>query len=147
VNSRELLKQLIKAYKEDNFEGKVNDILAENPDNRLYTAKVISILSGTLIEYSSQTFIQDLKNAIKNYSTSTKIVTRVKECTMDCDMKEGKTPCQLSCAFEAIFTDCNNHTTYMDNEICTDCGFCIEACPNNNYMDKCEALPLIHELR
>lgn len=146
MNSRELLKQLIKAYKQDNFEEKVNNLLEENPDNRLYTAKVISILSGTLIEYSSQTFVQDLKNVIKNYSTSTKIVIRVKECTMDCDIKEGKTPCQLSCPFEAILTDNSNNTTYMDNDKCVDCGFCIEACPNNIYMDKCEALPLIHEL-
>lgn len=146
MNSRELLKQLIKAYKQDNFEEKVNNLLEENPDNRLYTAKVISILSGTLIEYSSQTFVQDLKNVIKNYSTSTKIVVKVKECTMDCDIKEGKTPCQLSCPFEAILTDSSNNTTYMDNDKCVDCGFCIEACPNNIYMDKCEALPLINEL-
>lgn len=146
MNTRELFKFLITAYKEGNFEEKVNSFLEGNLDNKVYAARVIANLCGVSLEYDSKSFAVDLKNAVENYSTNIKVVTRVKDCTINCTIHEGKTECQRSCPFDAIIFDSINNTTYMDNSKCIDCGLCVDVCPNNNYMDKSEALPLLNTL-
>lgn len=143
MDSRELFKSLVIAYKEGRFEEKVSSLLEDNKENRLYVAKLIAVLCGISIDCDSQDFAQDLRKAVENFTASSKVVTRLKHCTMNCSISNGKTLCQSVCPFDAIITDEINHTTYIDNYKCIDCGLCIGACPNNNYMDKCEALPLL----
>lgn len=142
----ELFKSLIKAYYEDKFEEKINEVLSLNEINKEDLCKVISSLCGTGITYSPN-FISDLKEAISSYEADHKIVNKIKHCSMDCEDENGETMCQKSCPFNAIFIDKEKHTSVIDCEKCTDCGFCVEACPTGSILDRVEFIPLAELLR
>lgn len=138
----ELFKNIVKAYYEDKFEETVEEILSKNEVNKDELCKVISSLCGTGITYS-ENFTEDLKKSIKAYQIEHKIVNKIKHCSMDCADVNGKTLCQKSCPFNAIFIDKEKNTSLIDSEKCTDCGFCVEACPSGGILDRVEFLPLL----
>jgi len=69
-------------------------------------------------------------------------VVRIKDCMLNCKDSSWKTNCQRACVFDAISIDVKTCKVSIDNSKCTGCGFCIEACPTNCYLDKVEFLPL-----
>lgn len=138
----ELFKTIVKAYYEDRFEETISEILSRDGINKEDLCKVISSLCGTGITYSDN-FIEDLKQAIKSYQADHKIVNKIKHCSMDCADIHGKTLCQKSCPFNAIFIDKEKKTSLIDSEKCTDCGFCVEACPTGGILDRVEFIPLL----
>ncbi|MBZ9609599.1 4Fe-4S binding protein [Clostridium estertheticum] len=142
----EIFKSLAKSYYEDNFENKVQELLSKDNINKTELGSVISSLCGVEVDFSHN-YIDDLNKAILSYESNYKIVNKIKGCTMDCTDKPGKTKCQASCPFDAILIDNKSNTTYIDNDKCTDCGFCVEACPNGALMDKVEFIPLLNLLR
>lgn len=146
TDNSNLFKTIVNAYYEGNFEKKIEDILSKDNINKEDLCKVISSLCGTNISYSPN-FVNDLKKAIASYSVNHKVVDKVKHCSMDCVNASGETLCQSSCPFNAIFVDKENKTTYIDNDKCTDCGFCVEACPTGSILDKVEFVPLIDLLK
>jgi Na+-translocating ferredoxin:NAD+ oxidoreductase RNF subunit RnfB len=146
MKEKELFKIILTAYYENGFEEAVNNLLQKDEDNKIYLKKLIAALCGVEVNCNSNNYVNELKSAIEHYSAEHKIVTRLQDCMMDCLDSEGRTQCQNACAFEAISVDTEKHTTYIDTSKCIDCGFCIEACPNNNYIDKIEFLPLVHSL-
>jgi Na+-translocating ferredoxin:NAD+ oxidoreductase RNF subunit RnfB len=146
VNKTNTFKTLIKAYYENRFEETINSLLIENESNKEYVSKVIAALCGVEVNQNSIIYVEELKKAILNYTPSNKVVTKVKSCVMECSTLEGKISCRDICPFDAIVIDEEKHTTFMDNDKCTDCGFCVEACPSNCYMDKVQFLPLINSL-
>ena len=137
----EIFKTLLKSYYEDNFEIKVQELLSKDNINKNELSAIISSLCGVDVDFSIN-YLDDLNKAILSYENSYKIVDRVKDCTMDCADKNGETLCQASCPFDAILIDNKKNTTYIDNDKCTDCGFCVEACPSGALMDKIEFIPL-----
>lgn len=141
-----LFKTLINAYYSGNFEAKVNDILSEPDINKSDLASVISSLCGVELNYS-ENFIEELKQAIGAYEINHKVVNKIKCCSMDCADADGKTLCQKSCPFDAIFIDKKEHTTKISSDRCTDCGFCVEGCPTGGILDKVEFIPLINILK
>ena len=142
----EIFKTLLKSYYEDNFENKVQELLSKDNINKNELSSIISSLCGVDVDFSHN-YIDDLNKAILSYETNSKIVNKIKHCTMDCADNNGKTLCQSSCPFDAILTDNKNNTTYIDNDKCTDCGFCVEACPSGALMDKVEFIPLANLLK
>ena len=142
----EIFKALIKSYYEDNFENKVQELLSKDNVNKNELSSIISSLCGVDVDFS-HTYIDDLNKAILSYETNHKIVNKIKHCTMDCTDKSGKTNCQASCPFDAILIDNKSNTTYIDNDKCTDCGFCVDACPTGALMDKVEFIPLVNLLK
>jgi Na+-translocating ferredoxin:NAD+ oxidoreductase RNF subunit RnfB len=145
MQEKDLFKAIVKAYYENRFEEVVTGLLEKYSCEKEQTAKVIASLCGVEMSYSTS-YAAELKKAIENSTLNHKIVTRIKPCSINCTISEGKTSCQKVCAFDAIIIDDENHTTIMDSSKCTDCGFCIEACPNRNYIDKVEFLPLANSL-
>lgn len=141
MDNKELFRALVKAYYENNFEATVNNLLMEN-DNKENASKIISALCGTELTNETDEYSKELKNAIFNYASNNKIVIRIKDCVQDCKDLSEKTNCQKACAFDAISINIKTRKIYIDNSKCTGCGFCINACPNNCYMDKVEFLPL-----
>ncbi|AKA71342.1 [Fe-Fe] hydrogenase large subunit C-terminal domain-containing protein [Clostridium scatologenes] len=141
-----LFKTIVNAYYNDNFEEKVRDLLSQEEIDKEELCKVISSLCGTSVSYSSN-FISDLKNAIVSYEISHKVVNKIKHCSMDCVNTSEKPLCQASCPFNAIFVDKESKSTYIDKDRCTDCGFCVEACPTGGILDKVEFIPLINLLK
>lgn len=142
----ELFKSLIKAHYDNKFDEKINEILSLNEFSKEDLCKVISSLCGTGITYSPN-FISDLKEAISAYDANHKIVNKIRHCSMDCEDENGETICQKSCPFNAIFIDKEKHTSVINCEKCTDCGFCVEACPTGSILDRVEFIPLIELLK
>ncbi|WP_291637474.1 [Fe-Fe] hydrogenase large subunit C-terminal domain-containing protein [Clostridium sp.] len=142
----EIFKTLVKSYSEDNFETKVRELLSRDKVNKNELSSIISSLCGVQVDFSHN-YIEDLKKAILSYETNHKIVSKIKYCSMDCADNSGKTHCQASCSFDAILIDNKSNTTYIDNDKCTDCGFCVDACPTGALMDKIEFIPLLNLLK
>ena len=142
----EIFKALIKSYYEGNFEDKVQDLLTKNNIDKDELSLIISSLCGVEVNFSHN-YIENLKKAILSYEVNHKVVTKVKSCDMDCTDDPLNKPCQSSCPFAAILIDNENNTTYIDNDKCTDCGLCIDVCPNNAFMDRVEFIPLSNLLK
>lgn len=139
----DLFKLLINAYYNDSLEEVVDKLIADDKVDKHMLAGEISSLCGVKVEYG-ENFTEKLKNAIKHYESGAKIVNKVRKCSMDCKTDEnGKTKCEESCPFDAIMPDPDGHTTYIDFERCTDCGYCVEACPTGSILDRVEFLPLV----
>lgn len=140
-----LFKEIVSSYYSGDFEKKINSILSNKDVDKEVLAGVISSLCGVEIRFSDN-YYENLITAIKSYEASHKIVNKVKACTMDCADNDGKTICQKSCPFDAIFIDTENHTSVINAEKCTDCGFCVEACPTASITDKIEFIPFANLL-
>ena len=142
----ELFKTLLRSYNEDDFENKVNELLSKDNVNKEELSAIISSLCGVDVNFSLN-YIDDLKTAISTYETKHKVVNKIKGCNMNCSNKPGKTSCQASCPFDAILIDDKSKSSYIDNDKCTECGFCVEACPSGALMDKVEFIPLLNLLK
>ncbi|KZL93103.1 [Fe-Fe] hydrogenase large subunit C-terminal domain-containing protein [Clostridium magnum] len=138
----ELFKNIVKAYYEDRLEEIVSEILSQDEIDKADLCKVISSLCGIGITYS-ENFIEDLNQGIKSYEANHKVVNKIKHCSMDCADIHGETLCQKSCPFNAIFIDKEKKTSVINSEKCTDCGFCVEACPSGGILDRVEFIPLL----
>lgn len=143
-NNYELLfKQLVKAYYDNNFDATVNKILNTPGFNKDEAMSVISALCGVNVT-KDDNYIYNLKKAITNYKVREHIIEKVSQCSGTCESNmDGKTKCQLSCPFNAILKDPIKGTTYIDMDLCNDCGFCIEACDSGKLIDRIEFLPII----
>lgn len=140
----DLFRQLVYAYENNSFDEKIEEIFSDKDINKIELANVVSSLCGTDTDFSKN-YINELKTAIKCYTHKQKIVTKVRGCSMNCADEKGETLCQKSCPFSAILE--KDNSIYIDKFKCTDCGLCIDACPNGNILDKVEFLPLIDLLK
>lgn len=146
MNKNYLFKAIVKSYYENRFEETVNTLLNENENSKEQLAQIIAALCGVEVKYSTTAYAEELKKAIESYSSNHKVVTKIKTCSLECKKDNQQTRCQEACHFNAIVVDEEKHTTFIDDEKCTDCGFCVDACPYGNYMDKIEFIPLLKSL-
>lgn len=145
VNSN-IFKDLVTSYYNDTFEAYVNSLLSKENVDKENLCNTLSSLCGVNLECKdTNTYISELKAAIKNYSASNKIVNKVGNCSMDCMDEAGTTACEKSCPFDAIYIE--NNSTKINEDLCTDCGICVEACKAGTILDKVEFLPLLELLK
>lgn len=141
-----LFKSIVESYYNGTFDENIEQILKEDSTDKEELCSIISSLCGTKLNYGPN-FISDLKNCIKSYKSSAKIVNKVKSCSLECKDDNGKTLCEKSCPFSAIIKDEKNNTTIIDEEKCVDCGMCVDACPKGGIMDTVQFLPLANIIR
>jgi len=134
-----LFKSIVKALNENNFDTFVDEMMQKPDVDREKLAKAVSALCGVELAYSDE-FVSDLKAAVAKYTPAHKVVSKISPCACACG--PGIPYCMKSCPFDAIIMNEENNNTEIDMEKCTDCGFCVEACPTGSIVDKVEFLPL-----
>ncbi len=142
----ELFKALVNSYYEGTLRSKIDELLSDEKINKDVMCEVISSLCGVTVNLN-ENYIQNLESAIKNYSPCHKVVNKIGNCNLACIDVNGETLCEKSCPFNAIFTDKSKQTSIIDSEKCTDCGFCVDACPEGKILDKIEFIPLSNILK
>ncbi|WP_125154123.1 [Fe-Fe] hydrogenase large subunit C-terminal domain-containing protein [Clostridium rectalis] len=143
---RELFKNLVKWYYNDDFDSKIHTMLQDPNINKEELAQVISSLCGVEVNFSDN-YLNDLKTALDNYKSAKKIITKLHNCSANCSTNSKETICQKSCPFNALVRNDNDNKIYINEEICLDCGTCIESCPNGGILEKSEFIPLINLLK
>jgi iron only hydrogenase large subunit-like protein len=143
---KEIFKTIVKAYFNDTLDETVENLLNENNINRERLSNIIASKCGVSVEYD-ENYIDNLRKAISVYNLNHKIIEKTSSCAMNCTPLSGKSNCQESCPFEAILYDENKNCTYINYDLCTDCGICVDSCDEGNIIDKTEFIPFAHLLK
>ena len=142
-----LFKELVKSYYDGNFDETLKNILSTSEKSVEETFSIISSLCGSNVKYD-ENYIYNLKKAITNYNVHQKIVEKLQKCSGNCAETEGGiSKCQRSCPFDAIIDDKETNSKIIDSERCIDCGLCIDACEDGNFIDKVEFLPVMELIK
>lgn len=138
---------LIKSYYNGNFDETLNKIITCHEKSPQETFAIITSLCGVNIEFDNN-YVYNLKKAITNYNVNRKIVEKLECSGANCKPDENNVyGCQLACPFNAIKFDTNNQTTFIDHNICIDCGICVDSCKNGRILDKIEFLPIMNLIK
>ncbi|WP_315117221.1 [Fe-Fe] hydrogenase large subunit C-terminal domain-containing protein [uncultured Clostridium sp.] len=143
---RSIFKELVKAYKEDNFQNKLQDLFDSENIDKEKLAFIVSSLSGVEIDFNKD-YIKNIEEAIKSYTPDHHVVSRFSSCNENCHKDSGRTLCEDSCPLNAIMRDPKDNRIYINRDLCIDCGICITSCKNGGILDKTEFLPLLNLLK
>lgn len=139
----DLFNELVKSYYDGNFDETLSRIMVCHEKSPQETFKIITSLCGVDIKFDNN-YLYNLKKAITQYSVNKRIVEKLECCSTPCTKnKNDKYNCEAACPFEAIKYDNDDKTTYIDPELCINCGLCIDACKNGRILDKVEYLPIM----
>ncbi|MFA9396648.1 MAG: [Fe-Fe] hydrogenase large subunit C-terminal domain-containing protein [Clostridiaceae bacterium] len=141
----EIFKNLIQSYGNESFDEYVNNLIKESQDKE-YTKNLLASLCGVTVD-NNVDYLKSLKYAISNYKEDHKVVNKIKDCSNDCVNENGKTKCELSCPFNAIFHDKKDNEIKINGNLCIDCGLCIDSCEKGCFLDKIEYIPLLNLLK
>ena len=139
----DLFDTLVKAYYEGNFDDTLDTIMVCHEKSPQDTFNIITSLCGVDVKFDNN-YKYNLKKAITNHAVTQKIVKKLDCSSTNCSKdNNNKFTCQKACPFNAIMFDTNNNSTYINNDICIDCGICIDSCKNGRILDKVEFFPVI----
>ena len=142
-----LFNTLVKSYYEGNFDETLSKIMVCHEVSPQETFKIITSLCGVSLEFDNN-YVYNIKKAITNYTVNQRFIEKLDSCNVDCKKDESdKFGCQAACPFDAILYDANNKSTYIDNDLCTGCGLCIESCKDGNFLDKIDFIPILDLLK
>lgn len=140
-----LFKELVKAHYEGNLKTEVASLLSNPEVNTDKLAKVINSLCGVEVKFDDN-YINNLTKAIEKYSPTQRVVFKMEDCIDDCKNPDDCI-CQQACPLGAILSDSKNKKIYIDDELCLDCGMCIDSCPEGTILDNSEFIPLINLIK
>ncbi|MDO5517199.1 MAG: [Fe-Fe] hydrogenase large subunit C-terminal domain-containing protein [Clostridium sp.] len=138
----DLFDELVKSYYEGNFDTTLSRIMVSHEASPQETFKIITSLCGVDIKFDNN-YMHNLKKAITTYSVNKRIVEKMDCCAAPCSKnKDDKYSCEAACPFEAIKYDNDDEKTYIDPELCMNCGLCVDACKSGRILDKVEYIPI-----
>lgn len=139
----DLFDELVKSYYDGTFDETLSKIMVCHKKSPQETFKILTSLCGVNIKFDNN-YLYNLKKAITQYSVNKRIVEKLNCCDGDCTKnKDKKFNCEAACPFNAIKYDTDDKTTYIDPELCINCGLCVDACKNGRILDKVEYIPII----
>ncbi|KGK89237.1 MULTISPECIES: [Fe-Fe] hydrogenase large subunit C-terminal domain-containing protein [unclassified Clostridium] len=142
---QDLFKKLVKAHYDGNLKIEINSLFSDPEVNKDKLGRVISSLCGVEVKFDDN-YIDNLTKAIENYSPSQRVVFKIEDCIDDCKNPEDCL-CHQACPISAILSDPTNKKIYINDELCLDCGMCIDSCPEGTILDNSEFIPLISLLK
>lgn len=139
----DLFESLIKAYYDGTFDETVFTLMTAHEVSPQETFKIITSLCGVTVEFDND-YLRNLKKAITYYVVNKRLIEKL-QCidsnyTKDID---NKFPCEKACPFNALTMDKENSIANINEELCLNCGFCIDACAKGKLIDKVEFLPIL----
>lgn len=139
----DLFESLIKAYYDGTFDETVFTLMTAHEISPQETFKIITSLCGVTVEFDND-YLRNLKKAITYYVVNKRLIEKLQcidsNCTRDID---NKFPCEKACPFNALTMDKENSIANINEELCLNCGFCIDACAKGKLIDKVEFLPIL----
>lgn len=139
----DLFHELVQSYYSGNFDETLSRIMTCHEKSPQETFKIITSLCGVNIEFDNN-YAYNLKKAITKYSVDKRIVEKLDCSCMECTKNnDDKYTCEHSCPFNAIMYDNKNKTTYINHNICINCGVCVDSCKNGRILDKVEFIPIL----
>lgn len=140
---KEIFRKLVKSYYENNFEETLDTIIASSNLSPKETFTIITSLCGVNIDFD-ENYIYNLKKAITHYEVNERIITKLGCLSDSCSKDENnKHNCQKACPFDAIIFNEENHSSFIDEELCINCGLCVDACKSGNIIDNVQYLPIV----
>jgi iron only hydrogenase large subunit-like protein len=137
---------LIKAYYSGNFDETLAFIMDCHKKSPQETFSIITSLCGVNIEYDNN-YVYNLKKAITNYTVNKRIVEKLEQCSESCSKDEDNNfNCQKACPFDAIVYNSDDKSTHINDDLCVNCGLCVDACENGRILDKVEFIPIMNLL-
>lgn len=149
MNSKyvELFDILIKSYYNDTFDETLDKIITCHEASPQETFAIITSLCGVDIPFDNN-YVYNLKKAITDYNVNKRIVEKLECSGITCNPDSNNTyTCQRACPFNAIKFDSSVESTVIDNDICINCGICVDVCKNGRILDKVEYLPIMDLLK
>lgn len=138
---------LVKSYFENHFEETLNRIITCHEVSPQETFEIITSLCGVKLEFDNN-YVNNIKKAISNYAVNKNIVHKMDCCNSNCSHdKDSKFPCEKACPFNAIYFDKESNTTKINEELCTNCGICIDFCKDGRILDAVEFIPIANLLK
>ena len=139
----DLFDELVTAYYNDTFDKTLSRIMVCHERSPQETFKIITSLCGVNIPFDNN-YVQNIKKAITSYSVNKRIVEKLDCSAFKCSKNHNdKFTCEAACPYNAIKYDDENKTTYIDKEICINCGVCVDSCKNGRILDKVEFIPVM----
>ncbi len=137
----QLFKEILKSYYEGVLDEKVEELIKDEEVDKEILARRISAICGVEVEYG-ENFSSQLKEALKNYIQSNKVIVNTHGCVADCVTVNGKTICENACPFNAIIINKETSQAEINERDCVNCGICVDICKRENFIDKIEFIPL-----
>lgn len=143
-NDQSIYKRLVEAYYNNSFEATFQNILNNEFESIDEGKDVLATLCGAKVDdiEDDHAFILAIVQAITSTKVREKIVQKIRVCSNDCEVIEGKSKCQSVCPFDAILKNPIGNDKWIDEKLCQNCGQCITVCESGNYLDTKEFLPL-----
>ncbi|MGL5244510.1 MAG: [Fe-Fe] hydrogenase large subunit C-terminal domain-containing protein [Sarcina sp.] len=135
-----LFKSLVSSYYNDSFDEEVDNLIKSNFQSTEEAINVISSLCGVDIPNDSN-YLYSLKKAITTHEVRRNIVSKVGKCSNECSGDH----CEIlsTCPFDAILNNPLNNNKYINNDLCENCGICIQKCEHGNFIDSIEFMPIL----
>lgn len=139
----DIFEELVKSYYNGNFEETLTRIIVCHEKSPQETFTIIASLCGVNIKYDNN-YVYNLKKAITQYTVNKRVVEKLHDCSVSCVKdKNEKFSCQASCPFDAILYSDKEKSTYIDKDLCLNCGLCVDSCKNGVILDKVEFIPIV----
>lgn len=143
----DLFEDLVKSYYDGTFDETVFNLMAAHEVSPQETFKIITSLCGVTIDFDND-YLYNLKKAITNYVVNKRLTEKL-QCLEDSCAKDqsNKFPCEKACPFDAITVASDNKIATINENLCLNCGVCVDSCSTGNIIDKVEFLPLLELLK
>lgn len=140
-----LFQRIIKAWYDGALDAALDKIMNEAGADVEVTRKTVARLCGVEISPEAP-LAEGIKTALMHYTQNHRVVAPARLCFGKCLGRNNGEPCRKACPFNAIIVDSASGALTIDEDRCTGCGLCVDACPDGVMADAVEVVPALRAL-